>query len=324
MAITVDDLLEKVKIRASIPTYQTAYSDTRLIGIINGEITSVIVPLLVNSAAEHLVTYKDFDVPANGEYVVIPPRAVGNILREVVITDPTNINSAINLGQVTVQDLGTNYTGGYYRGNWYGRPSFYITRNRLFILNSTNFAAGCKLRLYFYQRPNALVESDQVATITAIDYTTVADVPYYDSNDTERYLKVTVDAIPTLPSPWTGAEALDIVQGCSPYEQVLENATPAGIVSNDIFFDGVEMPEGVEAGDFVSLQGKSSVATIPEEVQDLLCQSVVLRVMESLGDEKGYKIAASKFNDLKNDAINLLSPRVKGEPRKVNTIDCFL
>jgi hypothetical protein len=308
--ILAENILDEVAKVAAIPTNQPSFTPASVLDIVNSEVRSVIAPSLISAGSEYLVDFKDYASPnidANGNtYVILPERAVGSILREVHMAMPGNIAGAVNLMQITVADLGSN--NGYGTGftsAWSGKPAFLMMGNKVYILGGTS---GFTVRLYYYRRPANLVETTSVGYIQTI---TQPDPAYYE-----------VEITATPPAFNIVTKKFDLYQGESPYDLLGENLTCINVLGNVYRFSGT-IPYGLVVGSYLSIHNEANVLQLPEEYQSQLVQAVVLRVLEILGDASSYQISNNKYTEIKKDQANLVSPRVRGELRRVRSRSNF-
>lgn len=82
---TTTGLVEQVKIRASVPTAQTLFTTSRIIGLLNDELLTFIVPFIMEVREEFFVVYKDTSIDTDTREYEVPSRAIGNKLREVTL-----------------------------------------------------------------------------------------------------------------------------------------------------------------------------------------------------------------------------------------------
>ena len=138
---TTDDLLNKIKRRAFIPSSQSTFTDEELLEVATEELHGVIVPDIIKTREDYFV-FKDTSSTLDGssnQTFNIPDRAVGLQLREVSVTSG---GSERNIPRLDIEDRVYQNVGG----NVYG---FDITSNQI------NLFGGCTgtLNLYYYLRP---------------------------------------------------------------------------------------------------------------------------------------------------------------------------
>ena len=288
MSYTTADLITKVKLWAALPTGQSSLSDAQILDIMTDELRTNIAPFIVGFREDFYVTSVDYTISAGTSRYPIPSRAISTVLKDVnyVNTD----GREVSVPRVPVGDK-DYYTNG-----------FYIEGNDI-VLQQPENREGYTLRVYYYIRPSKLVTTTECARIIYVNAT---------SGEYE---------ISSKPSSWGTTLDLDITQGDSPY----------GLISTDnsTTFIGLNAtpttyPTGLAVGDYASLPGESCIAQIPLELIPLLVQATVLRVNEILNDPKGMDTAKKKYDDLREAAIQILSPRVVEEPKVIMSKGSFL
>ncbi len=289
---TTTTLIDRIKRNAAIPEGQPGFTDQRLIDMLDDEMVSIIVPLLLTYQEEYYVTSKDFTIDGVKSEFIIPRRAVGSKLREVKLVDKTKPDvDQINLPRISLSDIERHNFG------------FYIRRNFLVLLQP-EVHKSVDLRLYFFNRPGKLVKENLTAKITNIDTGTKI---------------ITMAAVP---STWTTSTLLDMGQGSSPFSGLAIDITITAITSTTVTVSSI--PTDLAAGDYLSEAEESSIPNTPQEMHLLLCQGVIVKVLEALGDQNGLKMAIRKYEEIKESINTLLSPRVVGELKKIHNRDDLL
>lgn len=77
---------------------------------------------------------------------------------------------------------------------------------------------------------------------------------------------------------------------------------------------------GAVVGDYIAFSGECIIPQIPTDLQDVLCQRVVMRCLQALGDAQGYQIAASKLAEMEKYTATLVTSRTEGQARKINNL----
>lgn len=286
MDYTTTALISRVKKDAAIPANQPGYDNTTLLRFLTDKMHTLIVPFIMNINEEYFVEYSDYSITgASDTTFAIPSNAILSRLREVKLYEPTsdpNVWTIYNLPRTSIDDL-----------EWKDR-GFYIEGNNVVLVMPENYS-GKKLRIYYYYRPNELVETSaaaQVATVTPSTSVTVTSVP----------------------SSWGATETVDAIKG-TPHFDNIANGITATIASTTLTFS--TYPTGIAVGDWISLAGTSPVAQIPYETYPLLCQAAIIKILEAQSDVQGSQMAAATYKEMREHMMYLLSPRVKGEAIKI-------
>ena len=166
--LTSDELIESVKRRTSIPTDQNTYTDQDILDILNEELDIFGIPHLLRNYEEYLVYYEDLSLVAGQVEYSIPYRAVGNKLRDLSLVNKNSDGDILDIEEMSRINLDeiSDYDSGLGFSNKNG--VFYLRNNKVVLVdNSTEDYSH--IRMWFYLRPNSLVEESKAATITAID-----------------------------------------------------------------------------------------------------------------------------------------------------------
>lgn len=291
MDYTTDALIASVRRRASVPDSQQLFDDDDLVLLLSDELQSVLVPKIMTVNEEYFVTYSDTTTVANQESYDIPSRAVATKLREVAYIGSDGISFS-NIPRIGVDQI-SNYIVSYQT------PGGFYPRGNQIILYPAPTAATT-LRMWYFDRPFTLTTVVNSGRITSINTGTNEIV------------------LDNVPATWTVGTALSIVKGKPGFDTRFHETDIVALSSPTIELDSVE---NLEVGDYVSEQGYSCIAQIPYEAHHVLAQAGAVKVLEALGDREGMKIAQAKYDQLEAYMINIITPRVDGEPRKVNNIN---
>lgn len=282
MAFNNTTLLDQIKARALIPTDQTTYTDADLLELATDEMYSTILPMIMRTRNEFYVTSSDHSITSSSRSIDIPYRAIGLAVRDVV---KVSGDDEYDMPMISPEnkDLFTG-TNGY---------GFYVKGNKLIV---TGTWSGT-VRLYYYQRPGSLTETSNARQITAIDTGTNT---------------ITVASVPT---DWTTSTVIDLVDYRPGFDTLSSDLTISSISGTDIVLPS--LPDGLAVNDWITVAETSPVAQIPAEFHPYLAQLVAVKVLEGVGDFEGMQAAQSKLEQLERSALTMISPRIKGEPKKV-------
>jgi len=290
---TTTSLVAAIKRRGSIPTAQQLFTDTDFIDLANDELGSNILPLIIKTREEYFVSYTDYNV---GDYMVdgqvkinIPYNAIGGKLRDVCFVTNSSSNPVlISLPRLSLEDISAGYID-------FAKPSgFYIQGN--YIILYPNTVNQGTVRLYYLKRPSKLVSTSEAGYITGINTGTN---------------EVTLSFVP---NDWTTADTVDIIQPIQPFSIMKTALSISAISSPTITLSSVE---GLSVGDWVCLEGESTIPQIPIEAHLTLAQATVVKCLEAMGDREGMQAAEAKLKQNKEDFLSLINPRVDGAPKKV-------
>lgn len=278
MEYTVDELINLVKLYAAIPAQQPAYNNTNLLKYINTEYKNNIYPLLIQLNNEYFVAENDTTITGASQTIPIPADAIGQNMRDIKIIDGDDY---IEVPRLEIDTLNADDFGFYFRGN------------NVYLKNADNYI-GKTLRIYYYERPSDLVlttSAAKVATVGATTYTVVA-----------------------VPTAFGTSASLDFIKATPAFDTLATSivTTIASVTCTPATFYAT-----VSVGDYLCLAGQTCVVQLPAECFDLMAQAVVLRVLESQGDNNGLQVAQARYDRIKQGVISMLAERVVGEQRKI-------
>lgn len=290
MVMTTDKLLDKIRRRAFIPASQSTFTDEELLEIASEELHGVIVPDIIKTREDYFV-YKDSSSVLDGtrnQTFNIPNRAVGLQLREVSVTVGGRER---NVPRLDIEDRAYQDAGGYIYG-------FDITSNQI---NLRGGNSGT-LNLYYYLRPGALVKSTQARQVVSKTSNSVT--------------------LASFVSTWTASTKFDIVKATGGFDyrsvdltvDILDSGTFTITFNEDLPTDAWQ---AIEVGDWVVESQYSPVPQIPQEWQEYLAEAVVAYIMESIGDSEGFQRAQARKEELRKNALTIISSRVDGESKKI-------
>lgn len=295
MAYLTSDLVTAVKRRAAVPSSQITFLGTDFYQLGDEEIRSKLIPLITKNIEEYYVQPYDYAITANQASYAIPTRAIATALRNVQIVQSDDEESRTELERIDPTDLYSTYSGNYrftVRKN-----GFYLEGNNV-IVYPTPTTTQNLLRLSYACRPNSLVDVSacgQVQSInTALNQITLVSVPGTFSTSTP----------------------LDFINALPGFSWAAQDQTPTSIVGNVLTFASA-LPATLLVGDWICLSGQSCVMQVPVELQPLLTQYVVVRVLAAQGDEQALQAAIAELEKLETNALLLIQPRVQGKPRRV-------
>lgn len=280
-----EDLITSVKRRANVPTSQNTFQTADFLALADEEIRSKLVPLVLKHMEEFYVTYKDYSLVVNQNIYAIPYRAIAMSLRDVLLLSSTNADTRVGLERLSPEDL-------------YLKTGFYIQGNSIILYPTPRQTPLDTLRMPYCMRPNSLVSTSACALITAINS---------GSN------QVTVSAVP---SNITTMTLVDFVRAIPGFECTAIDQTITNIGGTTLTFSA-SLPTNLQVGDYVCQAGFSNVVQVPVELQPLLFQYIVVRILAAQGDQANLKAAIAELDSLETAAGVLLAPRVAGKVKRV-------
>lgn len=289
------DLITSVKRRCNVPTSQNTFQTADFLALADEEIRSKLLPLVLKHMEEFYVATLDYNVGINQTVYAIPPRATAMALRDVQIVSSTDPDTRVGLERLNPEDMYAGISGN--ARFLVKKNGFYLQGNSV-ILYPTPRQAIDILRLSYYTRPNQLVDANTCGLVTGV-------------NTGARQIMVSV-----LPSNITASSTVDLVRAVPGFECTAIDQTISGIVSNVITMTSA-LPSNIQVGDYVCPQYQSCVVQVPVELQPLLFQYVVVRILAAQGDQTNLKAAVAELETLEKSAGLLLAPRVSGKVKRV-------
>lgn len=303
---TSDALIEDIKRRTFMPISQITFTDDDIIDFADEEIQVGIVPLLMSVREDYLVQFKDDPIDADIVSYPMHERAIVQKLKDVTVLDPNSSQQTpfeISIPRLQSDQARTQQLNNY--------PGFYIRNNRVVLQNPGAFS-GQTLRQYYFLRPSKLRSTINSSQITRVGPDT--NSPILAANQVE------VSLIPTeYGTASTFNQTVDLVRGVPGFEILEMDAVGSFNINTLIvtFNNLTELPEQLQAGDWVSLAGESPVPQIPVELHPVLAQRAAIKVLEGMGDTNNLQLAQGKLKEMEKALLGLLSNRVEGEPQKV-------
>ena len=273
-----------MKRRGLLPSTNSAFSTSDYLKVLDEELQTFIVPLLMEVREEYLVSYEDVALDSSNSYYM-PERSVVGGLRDVMLSD--GAGGYQTLSRYEPDQISAFPTSA---GNASG---FYVEGNSIILVPAQ---ASGTLRMKYYERPNRIVATTAVSEVASV-------------------LGNVVTMTSTLPSTFLTTVTYDVIKGKPGFDTLGKNFTASAVGSNTVTF-GSTPPSDIAAGDFVCLSQESPIPQIPVELHSLLAQRVAATVLAALGDDKSER-AFNIAKDMEQRARKLLSPRVQGANRYI-------
>ncbi|GAC1460090.1 MAG: hypothetical protein NVSMB70_05440 [Chamaesiphon sp.] len=286
------DLALSVQRRAAVPNAQVTFSSADFYALIDEEIESKLIPLVLKNLEEYYVADFPYNITANQNQYQIPTRAIAGKLRDVQIISSSDSQSISPLERLDITDLYAS-TSSSSRVR-IKKNGFYIKGNSIYMYPTPTSTQNI-INLEYYIRPNASVDPSVCAAITAFTSTTIT--------------------VSSLPANITVSTPVDLVKVNSGFECTAIDQTITGIASNVLTF--ASLPTNLTIGDYVCQAKQSCVVQVPQELLPLLSQYVVVRVLAAQGDGQALQMAMSELQKLEDNANILISPRVDGKLKRV-------
>lgn len=269
-----EEMISALKIKGSFPTSNDLFSNADYLVLLNHQMKTEIVPVMMLLSEEYFLLTKDYTI-ATGTTYRIPTRAIGAKVRDLKYIDGSGNYTSID--RLREEDRPLNNTG------------FYVVRNSIEL--SSGFTGGT-LRMTYFSRPNDLVLSTACGEITSIDTGTNEIV------------------VSSLPSTFAIGTLCDLVQASNPYDLLSYDIAITNISGTTVTF--ASLPSGLAVGDWLCLAGEAPVPMLPEEMHPVLVQSALVAALSSKKD-KAVEYETKVLERVKQDAIRMLDPRVEND-----------
>lgn len=286
----VSEIIAALRDTGMIPDADGAFTTDRLIAVCNREQRLYLTRLLVSiGGGSYQTATKDVPIVPGQERYRLPSRAVvAGLQRVELVTDTMKV--PLNI---------VPFERDFEERMW-GTGDCTIEGMELVLLGQLQ--AGRSIRFTYTRRLGKLVTAEEVGEVTNINRTTG---------------EVTVSALPTS---FAASKRYDFIQGEPHFDTLAEDVQPSSIAGNIITFAMDDIPDELVVGDFVCLAGETPICQAPPELHDVLVQRACVAVLQSLGDPKAA-MAERKLAEMRDDAIALLQPRLKGAPNLVQNFN---
>lgn len=288
---TVDALIEKLKTRGTIPTSQSLFLPADFVDIMSDVMHDTVVPAIVSVREEYFVTYTDQAIVANQAAYRIPIRAVGGMLRDVVLVNSAGTEISIPRLDPESQKSSPSIVSQ----STYG---FKLRGDEVVLIPTPGSANGDSVRFYYERRPNNLILQAQAAKI--LTFSTVTKI-------------VGIDA---TPSNFAVTDTFDIIRPDPIFSSVGDDIALTTLSGTNLTFTAA-LPSGIAANQWIAEAGFSPVPQIPYEAGLWLVHEALCATMEGMADNAGLTNARKKADRLKENFLKIITPRVHGSPQKI-------
>lgn len=288
MIYTTADLVNSIVTRGQFPdttNTKTISSPANLLILATEELRLKVLPMILDIGSDYYVKSVDIPVVSGQAAYPLPTRAAGNVARSIRLVNGTSDMPFTSYDQDDLPPTTAATPLGYY------------FENNNIVLYPTPGVAGPVIRLRYFIRPNRLEQVSNCAQITSVNTGTN---------------QVTCAS---LPSTWGVGTVLDWVAQVNPYAARSIDLVVTAISGTTLTF--AALPSDGLALDYLALAEYTPLPQIPEELQPLLAQMVVVRVHDALGNAEAYKNAQAELKMLMTSAGTLLMPRDQSHPKKI-------
>lgn len=313
--MTSTTLIDSIKQRALIPISQNTFTNANLLEFANEEIKMGLLPEIMTLHEELLLHAEEIPLVNNISKYEIPYRAVGHKLRDLAYKDNgdslfemTRIGADERIWFQPSQGLFNQFT------------KYYLENNEIVLVPGVGSNAIGSLLALYYLRPNELVTSDRIATITNLTVSgtntiiTLDQIPdniRSDITDSSKQYNI-IDFLQTKPAHRT-------------YK--FDYTLPGGslnVANKQLTLPTADLPLD-EAGasfltinDYIATAGECFIPQIPTDLHVVLAQRVACKCLEALGDSQGLANAKARLDEMEKVIGNLIDNRTESSPQKIN------
>lgn len=294
--MTAETLIASVKRRSLVPANQNTFTDEDFLAFADEETALGLVPSIMSVQEDYFLYTEIIPILNNQVRFDIPYRAIGNKLKEVAFQDPSG--NVYEMTRIGVGDL------PYYNASsGLSRPyAFYIENNQVVLAPTTSpSGTNASIRLTYYIRPNSLVTTDKVGTITSIDRNTG------------------VIQLSAMPIDFSLTQLFDLIKVKSPNKTLKFDIVPVSInnTSKTITLSTSDIPDNLANGDQIALATQCSIPQLPSDFHVILAHRVAMRCLEAMGDLENLQAGNAKLAEFEQKLTTLTDNRVDDAPRKI-------
>lgn len=296
-------LIVKVRRGMSLPNVENRFSDAAILDLANDELQSTILPWLFSLREDYLITSEDYSLSTlTTGSVSFPTYASGRTLKDVWVSKDGSAWKPL-------QRIGLDEAWRYSENETDEPVGFVLQGDEILLRPKPSAATPGFLRVYYHILPNTLVSDSRSLRITALS----------DS-------AFTVASVPSFFSP---NAFLDVILQTPDYQVLLRDQKIASTTTTTVTLVGYSASNtladnGFAVGQAVCLAGETADTPIPTEVNQLLIQAIIVRVLESMNAPQQLSLALSRFDRLKVQLRDILTPRAENRLLKLRPTYPFL
>lgn len=302
-----DSLIHSAKMRGRIP--DSSFTPEELLQIATEELETYLFPLIVSVQEDYYLRNQTFTLTADSGATTIPvveyripPRALGNALKDVLFVDTQG--RPVDVPRIAVTDLEQSAWGVIIEGQ------------SITYLNRQNRSDITSMIMKFVLTPSPLCQVAQAATVASIVGHVVtlaaAGSPTWELDE---------PAEGPAPLSFNGQTSFDLVKATPGFEVIAFDQ--AGTCDGSAVTLTGTVPTNLAVGDYVSLAATSPVPQCPVVMWGLLAQSIAAALLEENGDADGHEKALAKRKLMEDSVLPLIQNRVRGAPRSITPRNNF-
>lgn len=193
---TTDELVEMVSRKIALPIYQSTFSKTDIVNFLNEEMLISQVPSILQYHEEYYVYSTQIQLKSNLNRYPIPDRAIGMRLRDIKFVDQSG--NYFDMSQIPADDK------AFFQRSVGANESvhkFYVEGNDIVLTPAIVTAPSGSLVMFFYIRPNQLVDNNRAAiTSSFVKTITISNNSNIQANTSTIVLN-DISFVPVTSSP---------------------------------------------------------------------------------------------------------------------------
>jgi hypothetical protein len=162
-----DELIDSIKVRASVPINQKTFINSDLIRLMNEEIDSLMIPIVLSTHEEFYTRRDSTAIVSNQALYEIPYRAIGSKIRHLHIEG--NDGTKYDMSRIQPE-----HESEFQYDSYSGEERLYLLQGDQIRIIS-EFVQPGNIVFTYYMKPNDLVATSRVADITDITTDTVTN-----------------------------------------------------------------------------------------------------------------------------------------------------
>lgn len=294
MTVLVDTFLARLKQRITVPANQVLLSNDQMLGMADDVTKERIVPLIL-SCNQNFFVYAPEEIEGveDQEVYDIPYRSIGRGLRDLKVRWGGEENGLTNMTQIALEDAHEWQNNG-----GLSAPYGFYFRGDKFVVVPLPDGDDYTLFVYYNMQPNDLIQNSDACLVTAVSG---ADV-----------------TVSSIPSDYIAGAEIDFIKGKSGCSTMAFDVEIAGAGGNTLTFNSADdVPEDLQAGDWISIAKTTPVIQLPDEAVPLLELWTAERICYAIGDFDGAQVLANRSTDIAANLKMVLSPRIEGAQTKI-------
>ena len=297
----VDSLAAEVNLHALNPVSNNTFQLSDIVTLMGCNMSLHIVPLMKSVGQDYFVMNVDVPVVAGQSAYTVPPRAIGNAIRDVVLLDASGNEIALN--NLAREYIKIQFPFNFIPSIWsFGQ---YMTANEVNLYNTfIQSYTAYTLRFITERRPGALTLSTNCGQITSI----VGNVVHLSFVD----------------SGWSTATTFDLINQNPPFQSLGDNLTITAISAGTPGTITLSsLPSGIAVGQWICPAMMSCIPQIPYEFFPLLIEHTVADIARALDMSQLLAATNASIEKFEANALKLARPRIAGSPKVIINKDGF-